>query len=239
MKNKDHSEKKKNMSFYESATARDIILPCDLTLNYHWFTLEMCDKQSKMPCTMRDGSLLTIIKQRDMDPDAEFAFTNIDQEYNYVDPQRSGIITGAALNRQGVVKVCLGDYSASDTLGITLLNGQLLQDDIVCHLEVNIRCACQCKPDESIDSEEMPDFGINKRLYFDLPAVNFDLDNIAATVQADSCIVCEENSVSVICVPCGHAHVCLPCLHKMSAKDRQQCVTCRQLVSSVIRIRKR
>lgn len=70
-----------------------------------------------------------------------------------------------------------------------------------------------------------------------IPTVDSTIDTMA-TGDADSCTVCCTWKVTVIPVPCGHAHVCLRCVHAFSAPQQRLCVTCREPVKDYIRIRK-
>lgn len=65
------------------------------------------------------------------------------------------------------------------------------------------------------------------------------IDRSRATRENEACVICEERVVTVVAVPCGHAHVCLPCVYEMSREQQRQCITCSQCVQSVMRIRKR
>jgi signal recognition particle receptor subunit beta/rubrerythrin len=50
------------------------------------------------------------------------------------------------------------------------------------------------------------------------------------------CIVCEEHSIDVVCIPCGHLIMCQGCSTKL---EESNCPSCRQHVTSFVRIFKR
>lgn len=69
-----------------------------------------------------------------------------------------------------------------------------------------------------------------------LPSV-LEKDNEPASFREAICIICEENAVRVVPVPCGHAHTCLFCWQTMLAKNTiLNCATCRSEVRQVIRL---
>jgi len=50
--------------------------------------------------------------------------------------------------------------------------------------------------------------------------------------KKDRCIVCFENEINTVCVPCGHLCLCFPCVSKLQGNE---CPVCRKTTSLIIR----
>jgi hypothetical protein len=69
--------------------------------------------------------------------------------------------------------------------------------------------------------------------------LGLDMDEIEDFVaDKDACIICQENKIDNVFIPCGHMCSCTPCATRMSQTGNNKCPLCRKDVMSMFKVYK-